>query len=269
MTMATLDALSGEGRVICGIGVSGPQIVEGWYGEPWGRPYHRIKDYVTIMKKIWAREGPVSHDGEEIKLPYTGEGAMGIGKPLQSILHMNPKIPIYLGTGMEATVKLTAEIADGWLPLGFVPETAKLYEPWIEEGLKRAGKSRDQFDIQAMCNVHVTDDIQSALDRLKPNIALYVGGMGHKTKNFHNEMMIRRGYADAAARIQELYLAKRKDEAIAAVPDEFVDEGALIGDKERIKKRYLAWEDSGITALTVWSDELGLETMAEVARLNY
>ncbi len=269
MSMATLDALAGEGRVICGIGVSGPQIVEGWYGQPWGRPYHRIKDYVTIMKKIWAREGPVSHDGEEISLPYTGEGAMGIGKPLQSILHMNPNIPIYLGTGMEATVKLTAEIADGWLPLGFVPETAKLYEPWIEEGLKRAGKTRDQFDIQAMANVHVTSDVKGALDRLKPNIALYVGGMGHKSKNFHNEMMIRRGYGDAAARIQELYLAKRKDEAIAAVPDEFVDEGALVGDKERIKKRYRAWEDSGITALTVWSDELGLETMADIARLNY
>jgi F420-dependent oxidoreductase-like protein len=121
MTIATIDALAGGGRVICGIGVSGPQIVEGWYGQPWGKPYYRIKDYVTIMKKILAREEPVVHEGREISLPYEGEGAMGVGKPLKSILHMNPDIPIWLGTGMESTVKLTAEIADGWLPLGLVP----------------------------------------------------------------------------------------------------------------------------------------------------
>jgi F420-dependent oxidoreductase-like protein len=268
MAMATLDQLAGGNRVICGIGVSGPQIVEGWYGQPWGKPYYRIKDYVSIMKKIWAREEPVTHEGREISLPFTGEGSLGIGKPLKSILHMNPDIPIWLGTGMESTVRLTAEIADGWLPLGYVPESAHLYDKWIAEGLEKAGKTPDQFERQTGTQVQVTDDVKSALDRLKPGIALYVGGMGHKTKNFHNEMMVRRGYADAAARIQELYLAKRKDEAIAAVPDEFVDEGALVGPPDRIRKRFRAWEDSGVTGLTVSGDDEALRLMADCARLN-
>jgi F420-dependent oxidoreductase-like protein len=269
MAMATLDKLAGGNRVICGIGVSGPQIVEGWYGQPWGRPYYRLKDYVAIMKKIWAREEPVTHDGKEISLPYKGEGALGIGKALKSILHMNPDIPIFLGTGMESTVRMTAEIADGWLPLGFVPETAHLYDDWINEGLKRGGKTPDQFERQAMAAVKVTDDVQGALDALKPGIALYVGGMGHKSINFHKEMMVRRGFGDAADRIQELYLAKKKDEAIAAVPDEFVDSGALIGSKERIAKRFRAWEDSGVTGLTINGNTEAIRTMAEVARLNF
>lgn len=268
MTVATIDALAGGNRVICGIGVSGPQIVEGWYGQPWGKPYYRIKDYVSIMKKIFRREEPVVHEGREISLPYTGEGAMGVGKPLKSILHMNPDIPIWLGTGMESTVKLTAEIADGWLPLGLVPETVDIYKPWIQAGLEKAGKSNDSFEIQSGSQVIVTDDVKSALAQLKPNIALYVGGMGHKSKNFHKEMMIRRGFGDAAERIQELYLAKRKDEATAAVPDEFVDQGALVGDRDRIARRFRDWEDSGITGLTISGDEPALRLMAEVARLN-
>ena len=269
MAMATLDQIAGGNRVICGLGVSGPQIVEGWYGQPWGKPYYRMKDYVTIMKKIWRREEPVTHDGKEISLPFTGEGAMGIGKPLKSILHMNPDIPVFLGTGMESTVRMTAEVADGWLPLGFVPNSADFYTDWINQGLEKGGKTPDQFERQAMTQVHVTDDVQGALDRLKPGIALYVGGMGHKDINFHNKMMVRRGYADAAERIQELYLAKRKDEAIAAVPDEFVDEGALIGPKDRIKEKFKAWEDCGITGLTISGNRKAIETMAEVARLNF
>jgi F420-dependent oxidoreductase-like protein len=269
MAIATLDKLAGGNRAICGIGVSGPQIVEGWYGQPWGKPYYRLKDYVNIMKKIWAREEPVIHEGREISLPYTGDGALGIGKPLKSILHMNPDIPIWLGTGMESTVRLTAEIADGWLPLGFVPESAHLYDQWINEGLAKANKTPDQFERQTMTHVQVTDDVQSALDRMKPGIALYVGGMGHKTKNFHNEMMVRRGFADAAARIQELYLAKRKDEAIAAVPDEFVDQGALVGPADRIRKRFAAWENCSITGLTISGNEQAVRLMAECARLNF
>jgi F420-dependent oxidoreductase-like protein len=268
MAMATLDALAGGGRAICGIGVSGPQIVEGWYGQPWGRPYYRLKDYVSIMKKIWAREEPVTHDGLEISLPYTGEGAMGVGKPLKSILHMNPDIPIFLGTGMESTVRLTAEVADGWLPLGYVPETTAVYEPWIDAGLAKAGKTKEAFEVQAMTSVIVTDDVRSALDRLKPGIALYVGGMGHKSKNFHKEMMIRRGFGEAAERIQELYLAGRKPEAIAAVPDDFVDQGALLGDDARIKRRFRDWEASGATGLTISGDERAIRLMAEAARLN-
>src|SRR5512145_1262031 len=231
MAVGTIDALAGGGRVIAGLGVSGPQIVEGWYGQPWGRPYWRIRDYVAIMRKVFERKEPVAHEGREISLPYTGPGALGIGKPLKSILHANPKLPIWLGTGTEANVKLTAEIADGWLPLGFVPSTAKTFRPWLEEGFRRAGsgKSYANFEIQPMSALLLTDDVKGALARMKPNVALYVGGMGHQSKNFHNDVMVRRGYAEAAKRIQELYLAKRYDEAIAAVPDEYVDEGALVG----------------------------------------
>src|SRR5678815_6153100 len=135
----TVDALAGGGRVIAGLGVSGPQIVEGWYGQPWGKPYWRIRDYVAIMRKIFERKDPVSHNGREISLPYTGPGALGVGKPLVSILHMNPGLPIWLGTGTESNVKLTAEIADGWLPLGFVPRLMPMLRPWLEEGFRRGG----------------------------------------------------------------------------------------------------------------------------------
>jgi len=270
MAAATIDAMSG-GRMIVGIGVSGPQIVEGWYGQPWGKPYHRIKDYVAIMRKIWRREGPVTHDGKEIALPYTGPGSAGMAKPLKSILHMNPNIPIYLGTGNEATVKLTGEIADGWLPLGFVPGSLPEYLPWLEEGFRRSGteKSLRNFEIQTGVHVEVNTDVKAALAKLKPEVALYVGGMGHKEKNFHKEMMIRRGFKDAADRIQELYLAKRKDEATDAVPDEWVDMKSLVGPPARIKQRYAAWEESGATSLTVRTKQLeAIDVMAEAARLN-
>jgi F420-dependent oxidoreductase-like protein len=270
MSAATVDAMAGGGRFIAGLGVSGPQIVEGWYGQPWGRPYYRMKDYVAIMRKIFAREAPVTHDGKEIALPYTGPGSAGLAKPLKSILHMN-QIPIYLATGSETTVKLTAEIADGWLPMGFVPGAMAEYRPWLEEGFRRAGNGKGfhDFTIQASVHVEVDSDVKSALQRLKPEVALYVGGMGHKTKNFHNDIMVRRGFGDAAKRIQELYLAKRKDEAIAAVPDEWVDLKSLVGPAARIKQRYRAWEDSGADSLSVRSRQPeAIEVMAEAARLN-
>jgi len=269
MAVATLDALAGGDRVIAGLGVSGPQIVEGWYGQPWGRPYWRLRDYVAIMRKVLTRKEPVRHDGREISLPYTGPGALGVGKPLTSILHANPRLPIWLGTGTEANVKLTAEVADGWLPLGFVPSTMKIVHPWLEEGFRRAGhgKSLRDLEIQARAQVTITDDVRGALAQLKPRIALYVGGMGYRDKNFHKDMMIRRGYGDAAARIQELYLAGRKDEATAAVPDEFCDEGALVGPVGRIRERYRPWADCGITGLTVVADQpAALELMADLAR---
>ncbi len=271
MSAATVDAMAGGGRFIAGLGVSGPQIVEGWYGEPWGKPYYRMKDYVAIMRKIFRREGPVSHDGKEYTLPYTGPGAMGIGKPLKSILHMNPDIPIYLATGNESTVKLTAEIADGWLPMGFMPGAMDEYRPWLEEGFRRAGngKSMKDFAITASVHVEVENDVKAALARLKPEVALYVGGMGHKTKNFHNDIMVRRGFGDAAKRIQELYLAHRKDEAIAAVPDEWVDMKSLVGPPARIRERYRAWEDCGADTISVRSRQPeAIEVMAQAARLN-
>jgi F420-dependent oxidoreductase-like protein len=271
MSAATVDAMAGGGRFIAGLGVSGPQIVEGWYGEPWGKPYYRMKDYVAIMRKIFRREGPVTHDGKEYALPYTGPGAMGIGKPLKSILHMNPDIPIYLATGNESTVKLTAEIADGWLPMGFMPGAMDEYRPWLEEGFRRAGngKSMKDFAITASVHVEVENDVKAALARLKPEVALYVGGMGHKNKNFHNDIMVRRGFGDAAKRIQELYLAHRKDEAIAAVPDEWVDMKSLVGPPARIRERYRAWEDCGADTISVRSRQPeAIEVMAQAARLN-
>lgn len=271
MCAGTVDALAGGGRFIAGLGVSGPQIVEGWYGEPWGKPYYRIRDYVAIMRKVFAREEPVTHDGREISLPYKGEGAMGVGKPLKSILHMNPHIPIYLATGNEATVKLTAEIADGWVPMGFFPGSLEFYRPWLEEGFRRAGngKGLKDLEIQASVHVEVNDDVKGALAKLKPEVALYVGGMGHRDKNFHKDIMVRYGFADAANRIQELYLAHRKEEATAAVPDEWVDLKSLVGPPARIKERFRAWEDSGASGVTVRSRQPeAIEVMAEAARLN-
>lgn len=268
MAAATIDALAGGNRFILGIGVSGPQIVEGWYGQPWGRPYWRIRDYVSIIRKILAREEPVTHEGREISLPYRGPGAMGIGKPLRSILHTNPGIPIWLGTGTETNVKLTGEIADGWLPLSFLPGMLDDYRPWLEEGFRRAGggKSLADLEIQAMSTVVVTNDVKQALQGIKAFTALYVGGMGHRDKNFHKDMMTRRGYGDAAARIQELYLAGRKAEAIDAVPDEYCEQGALVGPPERIKARFRDWQDSGVTGLTVQAQQdEAIELLADLA----
>jgi F420-dependent oxidoreductase-like protein len=268
MQAATVDALAGGNRFIAGLGVSGPQIVEGWYGEPWGRPYYRIKDYVAIMRKVFRREAPVIHEGVEISLPYTGEGALGVGKPLKSILHMNPDIPIWLGCGTETNVRLAGEIADGLLPMGFVPGSMEIYRPWLEEGFARAGsnKSFGDFEIQGRTSVVITNDVKGALQSMKPQTALYVGGMGHRDKNFHKDTMVRRGYPEAAARIQELFLAGHRREAIAAVPDEYLDEGALVGPVERIKDRYRAWEESGATGITVSADRVeALELMADLA----
>jgi F420-dependent oxidoreductase-like protein len=268
MAMGTIDALAGGGRVIAGLGVSGPQIVEGWYGQPWGKPYWRLRDYVGIMRKIFARKAPVQHEGREISLPYTGLGSAGLAKPLTSILHMRADIPIWLGTGGESTVKLTAEVADGWLPLGFTPARMKAFRPWLDEGLRRAGggKTLRDLEIQPRAFVVLTDDVRAGLQTLKPRVALYVGGMGHRDKNFHTQAMTANGYGLAAERIQELYLAGRKAEAVAAVPDDFIDEGALVGPKDRIHERFRAWADSGATGLTVATQQdEAIELMADLA----
>ncbi|MCP5025774.1 MAG: LLM class F420-dependent oxidoreductase [Actinomycetia bacterium] len=257
MQAQTVDALAGGGRVIAGLGVSGPQIVEGWYGEPWGKPYWRLRDYIQIMGKVNRREDPVAHEGREYQLPFTGEGSIGLGKPLMSIMHTNRDLPIWLGSGSEATVKLTAELCDGWLPMHFVPGRLDYFRPWLEEGFRRAGngKSWADFEIQGRGPVIITDNVKKALDEAKPSIALYVGGMGHQSVNFHNEHMKLRGFPEAAERIQELYLGGRKQEAIAAVPDEYVDEAGLYGSLQRIEKRWEAWADSGITGFTVVTDQ--------------
>ena len=268
MQAMTIDGLAGGGRMIVGLGVSGPQIVEGWYGQPWGTPYWRVRDYVQIMQKIFRRDGPVTHEGREISLPYAGEGATGLGKPLYSILHPAAKIPIYLGSGSDAMLRLCGELCDGLLPLRFVPRDMPRFRQAIEQGFARAGngKSWDAFSCDAMVPVTVTEDVASALRAQKPSIALYVGGMGHPTVNFHKRAMEQLGYGDAAARVEELFRAGRKDEAAGAVPDEFVDEASLVGPPSRIRERYRAWADCGITGLHVATRQpTALELMAEIA----
>ncbi|MPZ98968.1 MAG: LLM class F420-dependent oxidoreductase [Dehalococcoidia bacterium] len=268
MSMQTLDALAGGGRAIAGLGVSGPQIVEGWYGQPWGKPYWKLRDYISIMRKIFEREEPVSHEGREISLPYTGPGSLGLGKPLKSILHPNPGLPIWLGSGGEANVKLAGELCNGLLPMGFVPSRMSEYRALLEEGIARAGngKSFADFEVHPSVTVNVTDDVRGALRDMKPRGALYVGGMGHRSMNFHNDQMVKRGYGEAAARIQELYLAGRKAEALEEVPDDFCDEGALVGPPDRIRERFKAWADCGITGMTVSTrTPEALELMAELA----
>lgn len=266
MTMSTLDALSG-GRVLVGLGLSGPQVVEGWHGVPYGKPAARTREYVEILRKIWARQEPVSYEGQEYHLPYTGPGATGLGKPLKSILH-GRQLPVYLATMGPVNIRNTAELADGWLPIWFSPARMPLFRPHLEEGFRRAGngKSWKDFDIAAGCTVAIGNDVKALLAMQKPLLALYMGGMGAREKNFHNEMAIRYGYGDAAARIQELYLAGRKAEAAEAVPDELCDEMSLVGPVQRIRERYRAWEDAGVTTLLVQARQPeALELMAEIA----
>ena len=271
MCAQTIDAMVGEGRVIVGIGVSGPQIVEGWYGQPWGKPNYRLRDYVAIMKKILKREGPVSHEGREISLPYPKDapGSSGLGKSLKSILHGNPNIPILLGTGTPTNIRMTAEIADGWVSGNkWVPGRQDYYRPIIEAGLAKRtdGKTWKDFIIYGSVGIHINADVKAALAALKPMIALYVGGMGAKQMNFHKDNMVNRGFGDAANRIQELFLAKRKDEAVAAVPDEFVDQGALIGSPARIRERWKLWADCGLSHIKILNaNDEAMELMARIA----
>ncbi|KTR82885.1 LLM class F420-dependent oxidoreductase [uncultured Agrobacterium sp.] len=270
MAAQTIDAMCGEGRMIVGLGMSGPQIVEGWYGQPWGKPNTRMRDYVAIMKQIWKREGPVSHSGKEISLPYTGPGSSGQGKPLKSILHGNPDIPVMLGTATPLNIRMTAEIADGWMAMHLAPDSFKTrYKAIIEEGLARRsdGKALQDFEIRTSLSVQIVDDVKAALDALKPMVALYAGGMGSKSMNFHKDAMIERGFGAAAERVQELFLAGRKDEAAAAVPDEYIDDEGLLGPPARIKERWQAWRDSGVTSMCFLdaTDEV-VELMGRIGR---
>ncbi|MBW2268922.1 MAG: LLM class flavin-dependent oxidoreductase [Deltaproteobacteria bacterium] len=268
MQLGTVDAMAGGGRVIGGLGASGPQIVEGWYGVPWGDPKERLRDTTLIMKKIFAREGPVTHDGKELQLPYRGPDSSQMGKPLKSILHYERAPKIWLGTGARPLVSMTAEIADGWLPFGLRKRNAEQCMSWLDEGFRRAGggKSLRDFEIQGGVSVEITDDVKSALAAGKPWIALYVGGMGHPKLNFHRKRMHREGWGEAADRIFELFQAGKRDEAIAAVPDEYVDEGGLFGTPERIKERWRSdWESMPYTGVTVRArQEEAYELMADL-----
>ena len=266
MTMSTLDALSG-GRVLVGLGMSGPQVIEGWHGVSYGRPAARIREYVEILHKIWDRREPVAFDGKVYRLPYQGADASGLGKPLKSILHSR-RLPVYLATMKPLSIRITAELADGWLPIWFSPYRMAMFTADLEKGFARAGngKSLDTFDVVAGCTVVIGDDVEACLAQLKPTLALYVGGMGAKGRNFHNEMVSKYGYADVAAEIQDLYLAGRKQEATALVPDELCDEISLCGPPARIRERFGAWQQAGVKTMMVQSSQPeALALMADVA----
>lgn len=268
MCAQTIDSMAGEGRMTLGLGLSNPQVVEGWYGQPWGAPQSRLRDYVAIVKKILKREAPVSHDGSQIALPYKGEGSSGLGKPLKSILHGNPNIPILLGTSTPGGIRLTSEIADGWLSMSWYPGAMKHFGPMLQQGFAKRtdGRTIENFEIAAVISVVLTDDIEAALRRLKPEIAFYVGGMGAKGKNFHHDKMADLGFREAADRIQELFLAGRREDAADAVPDEYVDQAAVVGPADRIRSRWSAWADSGVTSVILMHPTREVvEVMAKVA----
>ena len=258
MTAATLDLMSG-GRFILGLGTSGPQVVEGWHGQPWGKPLGKTREYVEIVRAALRRE-VVAHRGEHYRIPYDGPGATGVGKPLKMMLRpLRGDVPIFLAAMGPKNVALAAEIADGWLPIFVVPER---FDDAFGPSLANAGEG---FEIAATVSVLVGDDVPALRDSLKPYLALYVGGMGAKGRNFYNSLVRRYGWEAEAERIQELYLGGQLREAIAAVPDELVDAVSLIGPKERIRERLAAWRETPVTTLVVGSPQPeALQVLAEL-----
>jgi F420-dependent oxidoreductase-like protein len=249
MTAITLDHLSG-GRFRLGIGMSGPQVVEGWHGSPYGKPLARTREYVEILRAILRRDKPVEVRGEYYTIPADGPGSTGLGKPLKMIVHpLRPDLPIYLAAIGPKNVALAAEIADGWIPTFFSPYRTAMFQGWLDEGFARAGRSAEGFDIAPMVPVYVGEDVQQCRDIVKPGLALYIGGMGARGRNFYNSLAQRYGYEEAATEIQDLYLDGRKGEAAGAVPDELVDEVCLVGPPERIKERMQPWREAGVTTL--------------------
>ena len=258
MHAMTLDHLS-QGRVILGLGVSGPQVVEGWYGQPFGKPVSRTREYVGIIRQILARENPVVSHGDHYPLPYLGEGSWEMGKPLRSIVHpLRSDLPIVLGAEGPKNVALAAELCDGWIPLYYSPYRPEVYADSLAQ--KKAG-----FEVFSGARLKITDDIPAALAEVKQTVGFYVGGMGSGKRNFHRELMARMGYEEASFKVQELFLGGKREEAIATVPDDFVDEISLVGPPERIRDRLQAWEESDVTTLMVGGGDLG--TLREAAEL--
>ncbi|MCH7743677.1 MAG: LLM class F420-dependent oxidoreductase [Proteobacteria bacterium] len=244
MTAMTLNQLS-NGRFIVGLGASGPQVVEGWHGVAYGRPITRIKEYVSIMRKIMAREGPVTHQGFHYSLPYGGDDGTGLGKPLKSILQADTSIPIYTASITPKGLEGSAEVADGVFPIWMNPERYDIFEESINKGLEKGGKTLMDYDIAPFVTCVMGDDVDACRAPIKGNMALYIGGMGARDKNFYNDYAKALGFEDAAVKIQDLFLSGKREEAMAAVPDELVDAVHLVGPAERIKERLQAWKEAG------------------------
>lgn len=258
MAALTLDHLSG-GRVVLGLGVSGPQVVEGWYGQPFSKPLARTREYIDIIKQVLRRDGPVANAGPHYPLPYTGEGSCGLGKPLRSITHpLRSEIPIFMGAEGPKNVALAAEIADGWLPLYYSPYRQEVYADSL-------AKARPGFEIAQFVMVNIQDDVQAALMPVKAMLSFYVGGMGAKKKNFHMELMGRMGFEAEAQKIQDLFFEGKREEAMMVVPDEFADEISLSGPKDRIRDRLAAWRETPVSTLLLATRDVDtMRTMAEM-----
>ena len=259
MTAMTLDHLSG-GRFILGLGPSGAQVVEGWHGVPYGKPLTRTREYVQIVRQVLAREKPLEFQGEVYQVPVTGPGTSGMGKPLKSILHGDPSLPIYTASISPAGLRCAGEVADGVFLIWCDPDQVdRVFLPALEEGFAKAGggKGLKDFSIVASVDVVISDDLEKARNSAKPHLALYVGGMGSRKKNFYNDLAVRLGFEEAAAKIQDLFLDGKKGEAAAAVPDELVDAVYLVGPKERIRERLQAWKEAGQKR---WVDTLQVAT---------
>lgn len=244
MTAMTLQALSGN-RFVCGVGPSGPQVIEGWHGVPFGKPLTRTREYISIIRQIIAREAPLEHHGPHYDIPYTGPGGSGLAKPLRSIVRGDPNLPIYTAPNSPAGLRVSGEVADGALPYFMSPEKAHLMLDPIREGRAKAGKPADlsDFDLAPYVRVSMGDDLAKCRDELRPGLALYIGGMGARGRNFYNDLAKRLGYEASAAVIQDHYLAGRRNDAIAAVPDALIDEISLVGSKDRIVDRLQAWQE--------------------------
>ena len=267
MTAVTLSELSG-GRFLLGLGLSGPQVVEGWHGRPYGKPLGKTREYVEIVRRIVARRERLVHHGDHYRIPYDGEDATGLGKPLLLTVRPTHEIPIYLASIGPKNVALTAEIADGWLPFWYSPYHADdVFRPALDEGFARSGEEgkRERFDVVAAVPAIVTDDPDQARWGVRPLLALYVGGMGARGKNFYFDLVCRYGYEEVAETVQDLYLSGKREEAMAALPDQLIDEVSLIGSKERIRDALEAWEESDVTTLAIFGQDVGtIRTLAEL-----
>jgi F420-dependent oxidoreductase-like protein len=264
MAALTLDHLSG-GRLILGLGVSGPQVVEGWYGQSFAKPLARMREYIGILRDIWARTGPVTNDGPHYPLPLPD--GTGLGKPLKASLHpLREDIPIYLAAEGPKNIAMAAELCDGWLAIFYSPEHEDLYRGPLEEGFARPNARRrpEDFEVAATVPLIVTDDPESAMDAVRPMYALYFGGMGARNTNFHANVPIRMGFEAEVANIQDLYLSGKKDEAAAAVPSALIEQLTLIGPADKVRHDLEAWRDSAVTTLLVGGDAAMLRQAAEL-----